>query len=61
MGDLRGLLCMILRFESAVSKSTLSIYAIVMYRDGDVVEGLVVKTSFFKGPLFGGRDFGSFS
>lgn len=33
VGDLRGLLCVILRFESAVSKSTLSIYAVLMYRD----------------------------
>lgn len=53
--DLGCLLCMIPRFDSTVSKPTSNISAILMCRDSDVVEGLVVKTSF-KGPLFGDRD-----
>lgn len=53
-------MCVIQRFESTVSKPTSNICAILIYRDGDMVEGLVIKTPS-KGPLFGGRNLYNFS
>lgn len=52
-------MCVISRFESTVSKPTSNIYAVLICRDGDVVGGLVIKTSF-KGPPFVGRDLYNF-